>query len=350
MAADHIRLVFNPFYNGKRPYLSSLELHFYPDFYRMFTAYNQGELDGISYILPQDFPTVAARQDLQIFSSDQSEYLIVILNLRNANLPFFQDPALRHALLYALNRQRLIESAAAGQGIVAHSPFMPENWAYNPNVRQYPYSFDQANQLLTQAGWVDSDGDKVRDKAGKNLEFQLVTNDDPLRVALARQIVEDWSALGIRVVVAPVSFPGLVNDFLAPRRFDAALIGWEIEGDPDPYSLWHSSRIQGSGTNYAGWANKEADELMERARSILDEGERKAAYDRFQEIFAAETPSLLLYYPVYTYGVSDRIKNVQIDSLTRPSERFATFNDWYVITRRVPANQVPADAPPTPPG
>jgi hypothetical protein len=58
----------------------------------------------------------------------------------------------------------------------------------------------------------------------------------------------------------------------------------------------------------------------------------------------------LLYYPVYTYGVSTRVHNVQIGALNQPSGRFATFADWYLLTRRVPANQEPQAAPPTPPG
>ena len=52
--------------------------------------------------------------------------------------------------------------------------------------------------------------------------------------------------------------PALVNDFLNPRRFDAALIGWELSGDPDPYPLWHSTQAVGGGQNYSGWANEEA--------------------------------------------------------------------------------------------
>ena len=89
---------------------------------------------------------------------------------------------------------------------------------------------------------------------------------------------------------------------------------------------------------------------MEQARTTSDEATRQQLYYKFQEIFAEETPALMLYYPVYTYGVSNRIKNVQIDSLNRPSERFESIAEWYVNTRRVPANQVPANAPPTPPG
>jgi peptide/nickel transport system substrate-binding protein len=106
----------------------------------------------------------------------------------------------------------------------------------------------------------------------------------------------------------------------------------------------------GGGQNFTGWANPEADELLEKARAITNENERRDLYVRFQDIFAEEAPAVLLYYPVYTYGVNTRVHNVQIGSLNQPPERFETFADWYMLTRRVPANQVPAAAPPTPPG
>ena len=351
MAGDHFKLVPNPFFSGKVPYLTGLELWFYPEYFSLFSAFNENKLDGISRIREQDIATVGQQEDIQLFSSEQAEYLCIVLNLRSENVPFFADKSVRQALLMGINRPQLIETVAAGQGIVADSPFLPENWAYNAQIRKYPYDPAQAAQLLDQAGWRDSNGDGVRDKDGKPMQFQLFTNDSStLRIELINSVVEDWKKLGIQAIATPVEFSGLVNDFLVPRRFDAVLLEWEITGDPDPLDLWHSSQAEGSGSNYGGWANDEADKLMEQARTTSDEATRQQLYYKFQEIFAEETPALMLYYPVYTYGVSNRIKNVQIDSLNRPSERFESIAEWYVNTRRVPANQVPANAPPTPPG
>lgn len=349
-AADHIRLEPSPFYRGRRPYLHALDLRFYPDHASLFTAFENGEIDGISHVLPQDLPAATQRDDLALFSAVQSEYLSILFNLTNPDVAFFEDKAVRQALFYAIDRQRLINEVAAGQGILAHSLVLPENWAYHAGVKQYEYNPQRAGELLQGAGWVDSDGDGIRDKDGKPLRFLLYSNDDPGRQALIEQIAADWRAVGVDAVPTPVSFAGLVADFLNPRRFDAALIGWELTGDPDPYPLWHSTQAVGGGQNYTGWANPEADELIEKARAITDEAERRNLYIQFQDIFAEEAPAILLYYPVYTYGVSTRVHNVQIGSLNQPPERFETFADWYILTRRVPANQVPPAAPPTPPG
>ncbi len=349
-AADHIRLEPSPYYRGDRPYLSALELRFYPDHASLFTAFINGEIDGISHVLPQDLAVATERDDLTLFSTVQSEYLTILFNLKNPDVPFFQEKEVRQALYYGVNREALVNEVANGQGVVAHSLLMPENWAYNPNTVRYPYDPAQAIQLLESAGWVDTDGDGIREKEGQSLRFLLYSNDDPLRQALIERIAADWRTIGVDATPTPVTFAGLVADFLNPRRFDAALIGWELSGDPDPYPLWHSTQAEGGGQNYSGWANDEADAMMEQARALTDEAARRARYYRFQEIFAEEVPAILLYYPVYTYGVNSRVHNVQIGSLNQPNERFDTFADWYILTRRVPANQAPAAAPPTPPG
>jgi peptide/nickel transport system substrate-binding protein len=151
----------------------------------------------------------------------------------------------------------------------------------------------------------------------------------------------------VEAVPQSVSFAGVVSDFLAPRRFDAAIVTWDISGDPDPYPLWHSSQAEEGGQNYSGWMNDQADELLIRARSEVDTEQRKSLYTDFQRIFMEEAPALLLYYPAYTYGVSERVKNVQIGALNSPSDRFATFPDWYILARRVPTNQL-LNAPTSP--
>ena len=349
-AADHIRLEPSQFYRGPQPYLNALELRFYPDHASVFTAFIEGEIDGISRVLPQDLAVAAEREDLNLFSTVQSEYLTILFNLTNPDVPFLADRTVRQALYHGIDRERLVNEVAAGQGIVAHSLLLPNNWAYNPYVRQYAYDPDLARQLLDEADWVDGDGDGVREKDGIPLRFLLYANDDPTRQALIEVIAADWRAIGVEAVPTPVTFAGLVSDFLNPRRFDAALIGWELSGDPDPYPLWHSTQAEGGGQNYSGWVNEDADTLLEQARAINDEDQRRDLYWRFQEIWAEEAPALLLYYPVYTYGVRDRVHNVQIGALNQPAERFASFPDWYILTRRVPANQAPPAAPPTPPG
>jgi peptide/nickel transport system substrate-binding protein len=131
-----------------------------------------------------------------------------------------------------------------------------------------------------------------------------------------------------------VTLPGLTADFLVPRSYDAAVVHWDLAGDPDPYPLWHSTQIN-DGQNYAGWDNRAADESIEKARATVDRTARKQYYSEFQRIFAEEVPALLLYHPVYTFGVRDKVHDVQLGPLNTPSDRFRNLADWYIVTKRI---------------
>lgn len=179
------------------------------------------------------------------------------------------------------------------------------------------------------------DGDGIREKNGVPLRFTLHGDDDPVRVAILNRIARDWRRIGVEAVPQPVTFPGLVGDFLETRAFEAALVFWRLYGDPDPYPLWHSTQVE-QGQNYAGWQNLDADRLMEDARRTPDPNRRIRLYREFQRLFAEEVPSLLLYHPVYAFGVRNTVKNVTVGPLHRPGDRYRTIANWYIRVRRVP--------------
>ena len=330
ITATQADLVVNPRYPGKTPYLTGMEFRFYPDHQSLLPAYDRGEIDGVSWIWPDEMESAARRKDLQLFSAPLSGYTLVYLNLQNPNVPFFQEKEVRQALLYALDRQALVDNIMKGQGLVAHTPILPGTWAYDPDTPRYDRNLEESRRLLDEAGWVDSDGDGVRDRDGAKLAFVLL-GDDP---AMLNAIVADWAEIGVQANPQVVTLPGLTADFLVPRSYDAAVVHWDLAGDPDPYPLWHSTQIR-DGQNYAGWDNRTADESIEKARTTVDRAARKQYYSEFQRIFAEEVPALLLYHPVYTFGVRDKVHNVQLGPLNTPSDRFRSFANWYIVTKRI---------------
>lgn len=337
ISATEATLKANPTYHGQQPFLDSLTIRFYPDHQSLMPAYDRGEIDSISWIWPEDMVEAAKHQDLQLFSAPISGYTLIYLNEQNPNTPFFKDANVRKALMYGLDRQKLIDSVLGGQGVVAHSPIMPYSWAYDSTVPKYIYDPALAKQMLEQAGWVDSDGDGVREREGVKLQFVLLGKDKAKLDAISAM----WKEIGVQAEVQAVSLPGLTADFLVPRNYDAALVDWELSGDPDPYPLWHSTQAK-TGQNYAGWDSRPADEAIEKARNLTDHNQRAAYYKDFQQIFADQLPALLLYYPVYTYGVRNKIHDVQMGPLNDPGDRYRSIADWYIVTKRVTVNSADA--------
>jgi peptide/nickel transport system substrate-binding protein len=330
ITATRVELVPNPRYSGPEPYLTGLTFRFYPDHQSLLPAYERGEIDGISWIWPDDTDTVTRWDDLQLFSAPMSGYSLIYLNLQNPNLPFFKEKAVRQALLYSVDRQALIDETLHGQGLVADSPILPGTWAYDPETPQYAYDPEKAKALLDEAGWIDSDGDGVRDKDGVKLAFVLLGDEQEMVESIATQ----WAKIGVQAAPQPVTIAGLIGDFLVPRTYDAAIVHWEQTGDPDPYPLWHSTQIK-AGQNYAGWDDRATDEAIEKARSLNDRAARQDYYRQFQRIFAQEVPALLLYHPVYSFGVRDKVRDVQMGPLNSAADRFRSIADWYIVTKHI---------------
>jgi peptide/nickel transport system substrate-binding protein len=325
-----------PRYYGAQPYLDRIQFRFYASNQTTFNAYE---------ITAADLPRARAFPSLNLFSAQIAEYGLVFLNLgRPDDLPFFQEQEVRQALLYALDRRQIIDEVLAGQALVAHSPVIPGTWAYNDDISHYEYDPDRANVLLNNAGWVRRAAEGgLRRKDGRQLTFTLLTSSEPERTGVAQMIAEHWAAVGITVTVE-IASPLEVRQALENRDFEAALVHLALSGDPDPYSFWHETQVE-SGQNYAGFVHRRVSETIEQARVIVNRERRQELYYEFQDTFAQEVPALLIYIPVYTYGVDERIHNVQVGPLMHPSDRFRTISEWWIVPRRVFVSESEAGHP-----
>jgi len=317
------------------PYLDALEFRFFPDYPSILAAAEAGEVHGVSRVLPEYQKQAEAIPDLQLFTSPMPGYTMALINFDAPDAPFLADQTVRQALAYALDRDKLLNEIVPGVGLKADSPILPGTWAYNPDIPTYEYDPDRAMKMLEEAGWVDENNDGVREKDGQELAFTLISDDAPHSIGISQALAQDWARIGARVTPQPVSFTGMMTDYLSPRKFDVALVSLELFGDPDPYPLWHSSQISPKGQNFGGWQNREADILMEQARLTSDRETRRQLYDEFQRIFATDLPAILLYYPLYTYAASTAVHDMEVGPLNEPADRFKTFAKWYINTRKI---------------
>ncbi|MGQ9467101.1 MAG: ABC transporter substrate-binding protein [Anaerolineae bacterium] len=328
----------NPKYHRPKPYLEGIRFRFYPSYQSAFRAFQAGEVEGVGQILLSELPQAQQEADLNLYSAPLADQALIFLNLAKKNeLPFFQEKEVRQALLYGLDRQGLVEGVLKGQAIVAHSPILAETWAYYEGIRRYEYDPQKARALLDGAGWTLPPGGKVRTKGELGLSFTLLSSTDPIHIAVAQEVARQWQAIGVDVHVVVVP-PLDLRDALERRDYQAALVELALPGNPDPYPLWHQTQIT-TGQNYAGLDHRRISEVIETARITTDPTRQAALYREFQELFADEVPAVLLYQPIYTYGVDRKVQGVQIGPLMTPSDRLATIPSWYIATRRVIVSQ-----------
>lgn len=349
-----VRLAAFAGYHGPKPLLNDVVFKFYADEGAALAAYQAGEVLGLSHIDAEHLDQALRLPQLGVYSSLMPQYSLIFLNLQNPDLPFFQDKRVRQALLRGLNRSRIINELLHGQAVLANSPILPGSWAYDPDLPTAPYDPTGAGQLLDAAGWVVPNGATpgssgyIRSKGNQPLSFALTVADDPLHQAIAKSAQASWAALGVVVNINTVDPATLRDQVLLPRPrvFDAVLVDLNLAGspDPDPYPLWHQTQVD-SGQNYGGFDDKISSQLLEQARITVDLDARARLYYRFQSRFVDQAPALLLYYPVYNYGVDASVHGVQAGPLVEASDRLNQLTQWSVVTRRVIVEQQPTATP-----
>jgi len=326
---------FEDYYRG-RAYIDQVVFHYYPDGASALIDYQEGDIVGIGQVTEEILPGVMGEPDLNLYTGQLPELMLIYLNLNNSSVPFFQDVAIRRALLMGINRQWIIDRILGGQSILAHGPIFPGVWAYYENIEQVAYDADKALAMLKEDGYtIPAEGGNVRAKEGVALSFEMVYPDTAKHKAIAEAIQKDWLQLGVQVNLKPLPYQDLISQYLEPRNYQAALVDINLARtpDPDPYPFWDQAQIN-DGQNYAQWDDRQASEFLERARITINIDERAKNYRNFQVRFTTEMPALPLFYPVYSYAVDNQVQNVRVGFFFDPSDRFSIILEWYLRSKR----------------
>ncbi|HZW03936.1 MAG TPA: peptide ABC transporter substrate-binding protein, partial [Anaerolineaceae bacterium] len=333
--AKGIELVAFEDYFGQPPYIEQVIFRYYQDGASALQAYRAGLVQGITPVSTDILPAVLAEPDLSVYTGRRPELALVLFNLKDQEAAFLQEPEVRLALMQGLNRRYMVDKVMQGQAIIANGPIFPDTWAYYEGTPSVAFDREAAVQALTDAEYVlTEEGGNVRSKEGVEMRLKLIHPDTDQHRAIAAAIQSDWEQLGVAVELEALPYEDLVSDRLAGRSFQAALVDLNLarSPDPDPYPFWDQVQATG-GQNYSQWDDRMASEYLEKARTATDIGERARYYRNFQVIFSQQMPALPLYYPVYTYAVSDSVGGVRMGPLFDTSDRFATVLDWYLASR-----------------
>lgn len=324
----------NPSYHRGEPLIAEIELRFFRDYSSAASALQDERVQGL-FVGPEAGPDILEQLGqetrLQRLASRRNSYTLLYLNTR---MPPLDDRSVRQALIYALDRETIVADRLYGRAQLADNPIVPGTWAYSADIGRYRYDPERARSLLEESGWqINSRG--VLEKEGRELRLEILTDNDPERVAISQEIANQLGAVGVDTSLESQAGSDLVRNFLLPRSFQAVIYGWDQGYDPDPYPAWHSSQTQERGFNLAGYADQHLDQVLSDARQTSDLEQRKSLYREFQQVFAEAVPSILLFYPVYNYFVDRDVKGITLGVLFEPASRFANVHQWYIKEKRV---------------
>lgn len=267
-----------------------------------------GESDIMVLSPAQATAFIQANPDIPVFEHPRSHMTYYVTNLHPDKTPLFTEVEVRQAMMWALDRDLMVDTIWAGYAVRADGPQPPLSPAYAPDeiTSIYTYDPDKANALLDAAGWTPG-SDGIREKGGVRFTFEFLY-DDPSAInqQLIPYLQQAWQAVGIEIVPKAMPVPALIDAYMA-GTFTAGMLGFEFGIDGNQGGMYRADAVPPAGFNFMGYANPAYDELDDRQLAEIDAEKRRALLIEQSNILAADLPNGPL---VFGKGVSAALPRV----------------------------------------
>ena len=300
------RLEANPDYFLGAPLVDTLIMPVVRDAQAAFAGLQTGELDFVTRNLPAPLvPRVQENEELSVITGSRMQSLYLMFNTRK---PILRDPAVRKALSMALDVQAIVDIVEGGLGRPGNDTWTHPDSPWAHPVGGHRFDAEAAGAMLDEAGYPLGDGGVRRSADGVPLAFTLLVNAAaPPQIRSGELVAEQLSAIGVDITVEPLDAPAIT----AARRpgpdgppaveMFIAVFESHAHADPDHLFFFFHSPGRGVGGIFSGYANPDFDAVLEDA---LDAPipEKLSLIGQAQDIFAAEAPAVVLYYPDGRWG------------------------------------------------
>jgi peptide/nickel transport system substrate-binding protein len=333
---EYARMVRNPEWPGPEPAIDEIVYRIYKNDDALATALTTGEIDFAYLDTPNIFNKLGEDPNIDTMAGTIPSFAEIGFNTGSAyqeadgaefqphgdGHPALIDVTVRRAMRMAISSEELLEKVLLGYGVVGDTIVPPVSvpgarWD-PPEEVLIPWDLEGAKQLLEDAGYVDTDGDGVREMPddsldpGRPLEFRyFVRSSDQASVDTA-PFVSEWLAdIGIKTEVQAVS-SGRLGDIINEGTYDMFSWGWYP--DPDPASILSyftcderppDGKTYGNNDSY--YCNPEYDDLYLEQLSEPDAERRWEIVHEMQKIYYEDAAYAVQWYdPVFSAWRSDR--------------------------------------------
>ncbi|MEJ2288774.1 MAG: ABC transporter substrate-binding protein, partial [Deinococcales bacterium] len=250
-------------------------------------ALESGEIDLAVNLPPDDLARL--RKDPKYTFAEQPgmHTWYVVFNVKKKP---FDDPRVRQAVAYAIDRNAIVEAVLRNTGVLATNFLPPVIWSYTKDVPTYAYDPDKAKQLLADAGYAN----------GFSVDFWIPQSGSGMQqpVAMGTVIQDYLSRVGIKVNLQQFEWGSYLKQVIQPVEnadqlppmFEMSWIG--DNGDPDNflYILLSGDQFPPGGFNLGYYSNPKVDALLRQARTTLSQADRTPLYVEAQKLLMADMP------------------------------------------------------------
>lgn len=329
---------FDRFFLG-RPKIDRVYFRVAPDADARLNLVLSGEADVVQNISVAAESRVRQTPELDITAVPTNGITYALFNQksngdRSKPHPILADPAVRRALILALDRASMSRSVYGGHAAVPDGP-VPQMfaWVEVPGHRVEPSDTARARAMLAAAGWTDHDGDGVLDKNG--MPFELTVNTPtrtPQRPMLAEQMQARLRPLGIKLNLQPLEWE-VFQTMRNEGQFDIDMAAANLDPTPSGWDWsWSCANVAKPRQNVGSYCNPRIDSLLLRAQSS---DQPVQVYRQILEIIRRDAPAIFLSSPAIVMAVSRRYASHPF----RPELLWLSLRDWSVK----PGRQLPRD-------
>ncbi len=270
-------------------------------------ALETGEVDAIQQVPANELKRLESVKGIEIIKKSSNGQRVFRFDLSTEP---YDDPKVRQAVSYAVNRQEILDFVVPGLGELSTSGLAKTTWGY-ADLGTIPYDPEKSKKLLAEAGFP------------KGFKTKITTTSRYIQgVQLAEVIAEQLKEVGIEAEIDVKEWATIVQEWggLTKDEFNQGIF---IMGagpstlDADWGLRPNYTTAETNEQNYGFYSNKEYDELIKKAMSETDPEKRKSLYKRAQEIFYLEDPAGVWLYDQYAIIVqSDKVKGINVHPLS----------------------------------
>ncbi|GAA5502818.1 oligopeptide-binding protein AppA [Deinococcus xinjiangensis] len=317
---------------GEDKYVQSVTYRFIPNTNTLKVNVLSGQLDalatvGLSFDQAMDMEKRQGSKFTTYFVPGAVwEHIDINTRGQKAKDLDLDNPQVRQALLYSIDRAALTKALFNGRQAVADTFINPIASVSSSNVTKYTFDQAKAKQLFAAAGWKPG-SDGILEKGGKKMVLNFSTTaGNAVRERVQQILQAQWKAVGVQVNIQ--NYPASVffgPDMLSKGesgKWDLAMYAWTSQPLTEEGALFKASGIPTSdngysGQNNSGWNNAEYSKLQKAAETEFDSAKRKQMFAQMQSIWAKEVPSLPLYFRSNPYTQVKGLVNYDFTAFTR---------------------------------